>query len=139
MLALTHAPDLSHLTIFANRQKQICQALKGSAPRTATITKRQRGIVCVCVHMCMHVPAVLFQQLGCTLFWNTLTKSTDDCVIFGSLGLQNTAGIFKFKTLAKQSLSFTLGSAMKNTNDLKSCLLQITSHQHIFMGLDCLK
>jgi hypothetical protein len=38
-----------------------------------------------------------------------------------------------------QSLSFTLGRAMKNTNDLKSCLMQITSQQQIFMGLDCLK
>jgi hypothetical protein len=107
VLAPTHAPDLSHLTIFANGQKQICQALKGSAPRTATITEAEGDCVCMCAHVhahvCMHVPAVLFQQLGCTLFWNSPTKSTDDCVIFSSLGPQNTAGILKFKTLAKHS------------------------------------
>jgi len=85
VLASTRTPDLSHLTIFAYGQKQICQALKGSAPRTATINKEAEGdCVCMCTHVhahtCMHVPAVLFQQPGCTLFWNSLTKSTDDLI-----------------------------------------------------------
>lgn len=124
--------------------KNKCQALKGSAPRTATINKEaEEDCVCMCTHvharMCVHVPTVLFQQPGCTLFWNSLTKSTDNCVIFSSLGPQNIAGILKFKTLAKHSNTFTSGSAMKNMNNLKRCLIQITSHQQIFMGMDCLK
>jgi len=142
VLATTRTSDLSHLTIFAYGQKQTCQALKGSATRTATINKKTEGIVCVCVHTCTHTCACmypqLFQQPGCTLFRNSPTKSTDDCVIFSSLGPQNIAGILKFKTLAKHSNTFTLGSATKNMNNLKRCLIQITSHQLIFMGLDCL-
>jgi hypothetical protein len=62
VLASTCAPNLSHLTIFANGQKQICRALKGSAPRTATITKRQRWIVCACVHTCMLTCACMYPQ-----------------------------------------------------------------------------
>jgi len=70
-LTSTHAPDLSHMTFFANEQKQICQALKGSAPRTATITKRQRGTVCVCVHMCTHTCACMYPQF-CSNNWVVL-------------------------------------------------------------------
>ena len=72
----------------------------------------ERECVCVCVnvhaHTCMLVPTVLFQQPGCTLFWNSTTKSTDDCVIVSSLGPQNIAGIPKFKTLAKHSNNVSL-------------------------------
>ena len=52
--------------VFANGQKQMSE---GSAPRAATKTKRQRGTVSECVHMCAHtckcMYPCLFQQPGC--------------------------------------------------------------------------